>query len=141
MVRSEVNRAREKHKPINSLHEGYAVLLEEVDEFWEEVKKKRESRDHSKMLSELVQVAAMSQRTAEDCGLTQTEPKPWPTERPPGWGVGWWCRWVGGEGIVIHRFVSAGVPIAEMLNLTSNKSECVQESEITSFGPRAEVPG
>ena len=40
-----MERARTKHKPINSAHEGYAVILEELDEFWDEVKKKREMRD------------------------------------------------------------------------------------------------
>lgn len=65
-VRCEIERARGKHKPINSAHEGYAVILEELDEFWEEVKKKRELRDTLAMYGELVQIAAMAQRTAED---------------------------------------------------------------------------
>ena len=57
------------HPPQNSAHESYAVLLEEVEEFWEEVRKKREDRDREAMLKELVQIAAMSQRAAEDLGL------------------------------------------------------------------------
>lgn len=65
-VRDEIARARFKHKSINSAHEGYAVILEEIDEFWEEVKKKREHRDKKNMYKELVQIAAMAQRTAED---------------------------------------------------------------------------
>lgn len=65
-VRCEIERARAGHRPINSVHEGYAVILEELDEFWEEVKKKREHRDKRAMYLELVQVAAMAQRTAED---------------------------------------------------------------------------
>lgn len=62
----EIEAARANHKPINSAHEGYAVILEELDEFWEEVRKKRSLRDKSKMVAELVQIAAMAQRTAED---------------------------------------------------------------------------
>ena len=65
-VRCEIERARTKHKPINSAHEGYAVILEELDEFWDEVKKKREMRDKRRMYDELVQIAAMAQRTADD---------------------------------------------------------------------------
>lgn len=65
-VRCELDRARANHKPINSAHEGYAVILEELDEFWDEVKKKRELRDGRRMYEELVQIAAMAQRTAED---------------------------------------------------------------------------
>ena len=34
MVAMELSAARAKHPPQKSLHEGYAVLLEEVDEFW-----------------------------------------------------------------------------------------------------------
>ena len=69
MVAAELTKARAKHANQNSLHEGYAVLLEEVDEFWDEVKMQTESRSPDNILKELVQVAAMAQRTAEDCGL------------------------------------------------------------------------
>ena len=31
-VMDELRKARENHKPMHSLHEGYAVILEEVDE-------------------------------------------------------------------------------------------------------------
>ena len=65
-VDDEVCRARKKHAPINSAHEGHSVILEEVEEFWDEVKLKREARDPGKMWNELVQVAAMAMRTAED---------------------------------------------------------------------------
>jgi hypothetical protein len=66
LVASELAAARKGHGPINSLHEGFAVLLEEVDEFKEEVWKKRSKRNLRKALAELVQVAAMAQRCAED---------------------------------------------------------------------------
>lgn len=67
MVSAELARAREKHAPINSLHEGYAVLLEEVEEFWSLVMAGRKRRDRGMALAELVQIAAMAQRIAEDC--------------------------------------------------------------------------
>lgn len=63
-VGDEVRRAEGLHSPINSLHEGYAVILEELDEFWEEVRKKREERDLGAVREELVQTAAMCVRTA-----------------------------------------------------------------------------
>jgi hypothetical protein len=68
-VAFEVQRARNKHAPMNSLHEGYAVLLEEVDEFWAMVKMQTKDRDPAEMLTELIQIAAMAERIAEDCGL------------------------------------------------------------------------
>lgn len=75
MVRRELRHARAIHQgPQTCLHQGYAVLLEEVDELWDEVKKKRRGRDPAAILRELVQVAAMAQRTAEDLGLIDAEP-------------------------------------------------------------------
>jgi hypothetical protein len=67
MVSEEYSRAAKQHRPINSVHEGYAVILEELDEFWEEVRKKRERRSKEDMRKELVQIAAMCWRTAVDC--------------------------------------------------------------------------
>lgn len=69
LVREELACARRGNKPMNSAHEAYAVVLEELDEFWEEVRKKRIDRDPQKMLTELVQIAAMCQRAAEDLRL------------------------------------------------------------------------
>jgi len=65
-VIEEIRKAGESHPPIQNIHEGYAVLLEEVDEFWDEVKKKTKERDPKKLYKELVQVAAMAQRIVED---------------------------------------------------------------------------
>lgn len=65
-VRDELVQARKLHPPIHSLHEGYAVLLEEVDELWEQVRMKKEKRDMFTIGKELVQIAAMAQRMAED---------------------------------------------------------------------------
>lgn len=65
-VADELARAREKHRtPIHSAHEGYAVLLEELDE----VKAEVFHGDRTKLRAELVQVAAMAQRMAEDLSL------------------------------------------------------------------------
>jgi hypothetical protein len=58
----EVNRAQEKFKPFNSAHEGYAVLLEEMDELWDIVKQKQSTRDLEAMRKEAIQVAAMALR-------------------------------------------------------------------------------
>ncbi len=71
IVAEELHWAKEKHPPIASVHEGYAVILEEVDEFWDEVKKKKKLRSKSAMREELVQIAAMAQRTAEDLNLLE----------------------------------------------------------------------
>jgi flagellar hook-associated protein FlgK len=62
-VREEVIRAEELHKPINSLHEGYAVIAEELDEFWDQVKRKARDRDPVAVRTELIQTAAMCVRT------------------------------------------------------------------------------
>jgi NTP pyrophosphatase (non-canonical NTP hydrolase) len=73
-VTDELTFARRKYpKDFTDAHQAYAYLKEEVDEFWDEVKRK--NSEHTKpeiqlrMLKELIQVAAMAQRTAEDLGL------------------------------------------------------------------------
>ena len=67
-VALELEQARRKHTAsINSPHEGYAVILEELDEFWEQVKCQRP--DPAELLIELIQISAMAARTAEDCQL------------------------------------------------------------------------
>jgi NTP pyrophosphatase (non-canonical NTP hydrolase) len=63
-VRAECARAIAKHAPMKSPHEGYAVILEEVDELWQEVKGNR-GRDLS-ALEEAVQIAAMGVRYVAD---------------------------------------------------------------------------
>ena len=65
-VFDEVARARAKHPAVNSLHEGYAVIAEELDEFWDEVRSQDDSERLIRAYRELVQTAAMCQRTAED---------------------------------------------------------------------------
>lgn len=51
---------------MNSAHEGYAVLAEEVDELWDHVKVKQGERDIPEMTYEAVQVAAMALRFIVD---------------------------------------------------------------------------
>jgi hypothetical protein len=65
-VTGELTRAREAHAPLNSAHEGLAVIQEEVFELQQEVYKKREQRDRHAMYAELVQIAAMAWRMATD---------------------------------------------------------------------------
>jgi hypothetical protein len=65
----EVTRAQSNYPKFNSAHEGYAVLLEEVDELWDLVKVKQARHDHKAMREEAVQIAAMAVRFILDiCG-------------------------------------------------------------------------
>jgi hypothetical protein len=61
-VIGELERARSLHKPLSSWHEGYAVLLEEVDEMWAEIK----GDDHIAAREECIQVAATALRMLID---------------------------------------------------------------------------
>ena len=75
LVRKELKRARTLgHGKMASLHEGYAVILEEVDELWDECRKKKAERSSADILTELIQISAMCQRTAEDLGLIGQTP-------------------------------------------------------------------
>ncbi len=57
-VREELRRAITKHHPMQSAHEGYAVILEELDELWQEVKHGTPENARK----EALQVAAMAIR-------------------------------------------------------------------------------
>jgi hypothetical protein len=65
-VKAEVARAVNKYPPMNSAHEGWAVLWEEVDELWDEVRAKQGKRSLDDMRTECIQVAAMAVRFAMD---------------------------------------------------------------------------
>ena len=65
-VKDELNIAIKKHhKSFNSPHEGYAVIKEELDELWDEVKSQQ--CDRHQLHYEAVQVAAMAIRFIRDC--------------------------------------------------------------------------
>ncbi len=55
-VIEEYRRARRKHAAMHSSHEGYAIILEELDEAWDEIKR----NDTLRAKEEMVQVAAMA---------------------------------------------------------------------------------
>lgn len=70
LVRTELARSKVQHDhEFNSAHEAFGVLYEELDEFWDEVKLKKEKRNRQNMLKELVQIAAMAQKAAESLDL------------------------------------------------------------------------
>ena len=69
LVDAELMRARNSFADFNSAHEGYAVLLEEMDELWREIKdEKRDPIERAIALrAEATQVAAMAIRLMMDC--------------------------------------------------------------------------
>lgn len=65
-VEAEVSRAEAKFPPFHSAHEGWAVIMEEVDELWDMVR--RDSADSLAARRECIQVAAMAIRFMKDLG-------------------------------------------------------------------------
>ena len=63
-IKQEVKAAQNNWPPMNSAHEAYAVLAEEVDELWDHVKTNQKKRDIEAMRKEAIQVAAMALRFA-----------------------------------------------------------------------------
>lgn len=63
---AEAARASVAWPPFNSAHEGFAVLLEEVDELKAHVWTNQKRRDLEAMRAEAIQVAAMALRFAAD---------------------------------------------------------------------------
>jgi len=66
-ILAEIAQAKAAWPPFNSAHEGFAVLKEEVDELWDEVKVNQKKRDLLKMYKEAKQVAAMALRFMREC--------------------------------------------------------------------------
>lgn len=61
-VLAEMHRAMAKHEPYNSFHEASAVVREEYEEMWDEIK----ADDHQRAVEEAVQLAATSMRLLVD---------------------------------------------------------------------------
>ena len=55
--KAEYISARSKHGGFHSFHEGYAVIKEEFEELWDEIKKQK--HDRYKLSREAIQVGAM----------------------------------------------------------------------------------
>lgn len=68
-VLDELYKARQRFGAFVSAHEGYAVMLEEMDELWVEVKdnKRIESYRRAAMRKEAIQVAAMAIAFIMEC--------------------------------------------------------------------------
>lgn len=62
----EIIKSREKHgtHPFHNTHEAYGVILEEVEEMWDEIKK----NNVEKAVKEAIQVAAMAIRFVAEFG-------------------------------------------------------------------------
>lgn len=64
LVIEELARATYNFGEFKSTHEGYAIILEELDELWDEIK----NNSHKELLeTEAKQVAAMALRFLIDC--------------------------------------------------------------------------
>ena len=65
LVKNEILKARKQHpKDYNSCHEGYAIISEELDELWDEIKIKESREEYSKfkIRNEAIQVACTTIR-------------------------------------------------------------------------------
>lgn len=63
--------ARKKFPPFHSSHEGFAIILEEVDELWDAVKQNQLPNARR----EAIQVAAMAIRFVKDLYPTTSTPE------------------------------------------------------------------
>ena len=58
----EYRKAISQFPPFHSAHEGYAVLREEVDELWDEIRGNKKPGAYERMRKEAIQVGAMALR-------------------------------------------------------------------------------
>jgi len=68
-MKTELDNAESKFPAYHSYHEAYAVILEELDEFWDIVRQQDSERDPVAARKELIQVAVTAWRAARDLGL------------------------------------------------------------------------
>jgi hypothetical protein len=72
-IREEALAATLRYPPFHSAHEGYAIIKEELDELWTEVKAK--DQNVARMREEAMQVGAMALRfMVEVCGPEEATP-------------------------------------------------------------------
>jgi hypothetical protein len=58
-IENEFLRASDLYSDLHSNHEAYAVIKEEVDELWDEIKKYKNTRGNKFIKEELIQIGAM----------------------------------------------------------------------------------
>lgn len=63
-VINELRRAQSRFGPYHSPHEGYAVIAEEVQELWDEIRLKTGTKENQR--KEAIQVAAVAMRFLVD---------------------------------------------------------------------------
>jgi hypothetical protein len=64
-INKEIERAKVHTEKFRSLHEAYAVLLEEMDEVWDITRLKRKDRDEVELRKEFIQIASMAIKSIE----------------------------------------------------------------------------
>lgn len=91
MIQDELERAMTLHAPMRGPHEGYAVILEELDELWQEIKQK--SPDIGKLRTEAIHVAAMAARFVADLTMKAKGEHPFPTREAQLMALEkWWLK-------------------------------------------------
>lgn len=73
-VEAELLSAVRQFDPYHSAHEGYSVILEELDELWDEIKANKLPGARARQRAEAVQVAATAARFLLDIQAEEGEP-------------------------------------------------------------------
>ena len=67
LISEEVDSAMKKFPLFNSSHEGYAVILEEMDELWDEIKNNKYPMSSMNQKKEAIQIGAMAVKFLMSC--------------------------------------------------------------------------
>ena len=59
LIESEFTRANNLYPGFHSNHEAYAVIKEEFDELWDEIRKEKGVNGNDQIRNELIQIGAM----------------------------------------------------------------------------------
>ena len=59
LIKKEFTRANKLYPDFHSNHEAYAVIKEEFDELWDEIRKEKGIKGNDEIRTELIQIGAM----------------------------------------------------------------------------------
>lgn len=68
---AEYNRAINRNGPFNSTYEGWAILIQKMEELWEEIKKVEAGNSGEKLHKYAAQIGALAMRFMVDLGTEE----------------------------------------------------------------------
>lgn len=134
LVAQELQKASAKFGPMRSAHEGYAIIKEELDEAWDEIKK----NNFLAAQTEMIQVAAMAIRFIIDATQFKDNRLPEaPKKSREDWSIGMLVQTLDGRiGEIREILRHKGVATEATVGFGLMQAEVFELSDLTRVIPR-----